>query len=112
MQPSFLSKLAATGWHQTGFDITYEPSIYAKEINDLNPKNQRPYMTLSFTYTFQIKDDEVYCAYTLPYAYSQMQAHLKQLKLLAADYPYQIVKFESFGTSLGNLDIPILKIQN
>ncbi len=67
-------------------------------------------MTLSFNYTFKIKDDEIFCAYTLPYSYSQMQAHLKQLKLLAADYPYPLVKFESFGMSLGNLDIPILKI--
>jgi murein tripeptide amidase MpaA len=32
--------------------------------------------------------------------------------LLAADYPYEIVKFDSFGTSIGGLDIPILKIQN
>lgn len=41
-----------------------------------------------------------------------MQAHVKQLKLLQAEYPYEIVRFDSFGTSLGNLDIPIMKITN
>ena len=42
MKPSFWSKLANEeinlGWYQDGKEISYEPSIYAKEINELNPK--------------------------------------------------------------------------
>jgi hypothetical protein len=42
MRPTFYSVKSAEeediGWHQDGFDFSYEPSIYAKETNDLNPK--------------------------------------------------------------------------
>lgn len=69
-------------------------------------------MQLSFCFRFPKKDDEVFCAYTLPYTYSALQAHLKHLKLLASDYPYEFIRFESFGTSLGQIDIPIIKISN
>lgn len=76
MKPSFYSKLAAEedeeGWHQDGTDFSYEPSIYAKEINELNPAKQRPYMMMSFAYQFKRADDEIICAYTLPYTYSAM----------------------------------------
>lgn len=41
-----------------------------------------------------------------------MQAHLRHLKLLAKDYPYEFIRFDSFGTSLGQIDIPIIKISN
>lgn len=69
-------------------------------------------MTLSFNYTFQHVNDEIICAYTQPYTYSSLLSHIKSLKLLAADCPYEILKFETFGTSLGNLEIPILKVSN
>jgi len=42
MRPSFWSKnaneLLSLGWHQFGDKITYEPSLYNKEIQELNPK--------------------------------------------------------------------------
>ena len=40
-------------------------------------------MQLSFEYFFKHPDDEVKCAYTVPYTYTDLQVHLKQLKLLA-----------------------------
>lgn len=47
MRPSFWSKLANEqidlGWHQDGTGILYEASPYSKEINELNPKLNRPY---------------------------------------------------------------------
>jgi hypothetical protein len=73
---------ANLGWHQDGFDITYEPSPYTKETNELNPSKVRPYMQLSFSYEFRSAYDEVICAYTLPYTYTHLRGHLKQLKLL------------------------------
>jgi hypothetical protein len=89
MRPTFYSVKSAEeediGWHQDGFDFSYEPSIYAKETNDLNPKFQRPYMTLSFCYVFKRANDETICAYTLPYTYSAMLSHIKHLQMLATD---------------------------
>lgn len=89
MKPSFYSKSASEndgqGWHQNGFDFSYEPSLYAKEFNELNPKLSRSYMMMSFCYVFKRADDETICAYTLPYTYSAMMSHIKHLKMLAAD---------------------------
>ena len=65
------------GWHQDGTDLAYEPSPYTKETNELNPRLKRDYMQLSFTYTFAKPYDEIFCAYTLPYTYSTLMAHLK-----------------------------------
>ena len=38
---------------------------------------------MSFDYTFQFCNDEVFCAYTVPYTYSQMQLHIKMVKQLS-----------------------------
>ena len=40
-------------------------------------------MMLTFDYRFKNLNDEVFVAYTVPYTYTQMQTHIKQLKLLA-----------------------------
>lgn len=69
-------------------------------------------MTLSFTYTFRTENDEVFCSYTIPYSYSTLQAHLRQLKLLANKENCDFIRFESLGLSLGGIDIPLLKISN
>lgn len=66
------------------------------------------FMQLSFHYTFQELNDEVFCAYTVPYTYSAVLAHLKQLKLLSIG----IAKFTHLGSSLGGIDIPLIKISN
>lgn len=43
-------------------------------------------MQMSFTYTFKKEFDEVICAYTLPYTYSQLMGHIKMLKNLISNY--------------------------
>lgn len=90
MKPSFFSKLGSPekmaeneGWFQDGSNITYEVSSYNKEINELNPVKNRTYYTLSFDYRFGHMKDTVYCSYTVPYTYTAMLTHIKQLKLLA-----------------------------
>ncbi len=65
-------------------------------------------MQLSFCYTFEEINDEVFCAYTVPYTYSAVLAHLKQLKLLSTG----IAKHTNLGSSLGGINIPLLKISN
>jgi hypothetical protein len=56
-----------------------------EDNNELNPMCRRGYMQLSFTYQFQTANDEVYCAYTVPYNYTALQAHIKSLRLLTAE---------------------------
>ena len=67
---------------------------------------------MSFEYTFMYAGDEVYCAYTVPYTYTQMLTHIKHLKLLSDDSHYKLIRFDSLGSSNGNIDIPLLKITN
>ena len=67
---------------------------------------------MSFDYTFQYPSDEVYVAYTVPYSYTQMQLHLKHLKILSDESHYKLLRIETLGTSNGNFDIPLLKITN
>jgi hypothetical protein len=60
-----------SGWVQDCCDnVSYEHSSYSREINELNPQRVRSYFTLSFDYTFQFSNDEVFCAYTVPYTYT------------------------------------------
>lgn len=67
---------------------------------------------MSFDYTFMYAGDEVYVAYTVPYTYTQLQSHIKQLKILSDESHYKLIKFDSLGLSNGNVDIPLLKITN
>ena len=41
-----------------------------------------------------------------------MQTHIKAIKQIADNYPYKFIKFDSIGTSIGGLDVPLLKITN
>ena len=84
--PSFWSKkahdLEEEDWFQAGTAVSYEESQYTEEINHLNPYKHRTYMQLSFNFTFMIGGDEVFCCYTVPYTYTEMLYHLKEIKLL------------------------------
>jgi len=37
---------------------------------------------MGFDYTFMYPSDEVYVAYTVPYTVTQMNSHIKQLRML------------------------------
>jgi hypothetical protein len=85
--------------------------MYSREINDANPHNyRRPFMQLAFTFDFEYGGDEIFCCYTIPYSYSDMQLHLNELKLLVRDTGAQFLKFSSIGKSIGGLCVPIVKI--
>jgi hypothetical protein len=75
MQPSFWSKTKFSaqkiGWHQCSESkVVYEASPYSDTTNEKNFKYQKDYMQLSFSYTFESGNDEVFCAYTIPYNYT------------------------------------------
>jgi len=43
---------------------------------------------MSFDYKFDYGDDEVYVAYTVPYTYTQLQSHIRQIRDVAETSPY------------------------
>ena len=54
-------------------------------------------MQLSFLYNFEQGGDEVFCCYTIPYSYTDMQLHLEHIK------KSKNAKVESIGQSIGGL---------
>jgi len=67
---------------------------------------------MGFDFCFEHPGDEVYCAYTIPYTYTQLQSHIRQIKDVAETSPFQFIKVSSIGKSNGGIDIPVLKITN
>lgn len=98
MQPSFFSKKShlktGKGWYQSGANIEYTESIYKKDINEVNrPNPNRHWQQLSFTFSFDHPTDEVTCAYTVPYTYTELQHHMTAILQLQKDF----VHVESIG---------------
>ena len=116
MKPSLWSLRAfqrnGRGWYHGGFNVEYDISPYHSEINKMNPHKPKSYYAMSFTYKFDYDDDEVFVAYTIPYTYTQMQSHIRQIKELAEASPFNLVKFSSIGQSNGGVDLPLLRITN
>ena len=81
MKPSFWSlknhQQTGQGWYHAGKHVDYEISPYHEEINKMNPHKPKSYYVLSFDYRFEYDMDEVFCAYTVPYTYTQMNSHIK-----------------------------------
>lgn len=69
MKISIFSKkkydLTQTGWFKGAFEIGYIK-------NNIVKQNDNYYYTLTFKYTFDYTDDEVFFAYNIPYTYSQL----------------------------------------
>lgn len=78
----------------------------------MNPHKPKSYYVMSFDYKFENGGDEVFVAYTVPYTYTQMQSHFRQIREVAETSPFQFIKFSSIGKSNGGVDMPLLKITN
>ena len=85
--------------------------MYSREINEMNGIS-RNFMQLSFNFEFEYDGDEVFCCYTIPYSYSDLQSHLNDLRLLANKTSTKFLRLDSIGKSIGGLPIPILRISN
>lgn len=89
MRPSFWSKLTnqhnSEGWFFSGSNLEYSTSSYTNKINWFNPRQMKTYYQFSFTFDFKYAGDQVYCAFSVPYTYTKLKSHIKQLKLLADD---------------------------
>lgn len=82
MRPSFFSKRGneaqddqMSDWHFDGENLSYGPSFYGFKTNE-NNLNKHTYFMNSFEYDFKYIEDEIICAYTVPYSYSDLMSHL------------------------------------
>ena len=116
MKPSFWSlksyEKSGRGWFQGGFNVDYDISPYHVEINKMNPHKPKSYYVMSFDFKFDYDMDEVYVAYTIPYTYTQMQSHFRQIRDVAETSPFNFIRFSSIGKSNGGIDMPLVKITN
>ena len=71
--------------------------MYTKDINDVNQSVSKNYMQLAFNFTFTEEQDEVFCCYTVPYSYSDMQSHFNSIKTLTNSSSNKFIRFESIG---------------
>lgn len=113
MKPAVLSKHKLQtfnkGWHRDGFNIGYyENSYKRKYVFPETPKNQQFFYTLSFSYTFDEVDDEVFFAYSYPYTYTDLQTYLSSLSSNPAFN--NILKINSFCKSLSGNSCYLLTI--
>lgn len=90
--------------------MDYDISPYHEEINKMNPHKPKSYYCMSFDYKFETGNDDVYFSYTVPYSYSQLLSHLRQVKELAESQSSKLITFSSIGRSNGGFDIPLIKI--
>ena len=69
-------------------------------------------MQLTFNFNFEYGGDELFCCYTIPYSYHDLQSHINDLRLLSNKTATKFLRFESIGKSIGGLPIPILRISH
>lgn len=69
-----------TDWHRDGFNLGYyQNANKRKYIFPDTPKKYQFFYTLTFSYTFNYLDDEVFFAYSQPYTYSDLKTYLESL---------------------------------
>ena len=62
------------GWHHDGDNILYYRNGIVRE------DTEAPYYSLTFSYTFKHKRDQVYFAYSFPYTYTQLTKYMYELE--------------------------------
>lgn len=60
------------GWHRGGDNIQY----YTNGLYLLYNEKKHDYNTLTFNYTVEYEDDEVYFANSVPYTYTDLNSYL------------------------------------
>ncbi|XP_030628006.1 cytosolic carboxypeptidase 1 [Chanos chanos] len=95
-------------WERTGLDICYYKNHFSRSSIAAGGQKGKSYYTMTFTVTFQHKDDVCYFAYHYPYTYSALKMHLRKLAEMRTPQIYlrEDVLCETLG---GNL-CPLLTI--
>ena len=92
------------GWARDGMAIRYKLSRLSETSEGLD--RAKKYYELSFTYNFERANDTVYFAFCMPYTYSKLQNHIRNI----LKSPKQCVREERLCFSLSGLPVPVLTV--
>ncbi|XP_073674965.1 cytosolic carboxypeptidase 1 [Garra rufa] len=95
-------------WVRTGSDICYYKNHFSRSSIAAGGQKGKSYFTLTFTVTFQHKDDVCYFAYHYPYTYSMLMMHLQKLSDLRTAQIYY--RQDDLCKTLGGNGCPLLTI--
>ncbi|KAL2092592.1 hypothetical protein ACEWY4_012390 [Coilia grayii] len=95
-------------WGRTGQDICYYKNHFSRSSIAAGGQKGKSYYTMTFTVTFQHKDDVCYFAYHYPYTYSTLKMHLQKLQEKCGDGVY--LREDVLCETLGGNPCPMLTI--
>nr|XP_023658763.1 cytosolic carboxypeptidase 1 isoform X2 [Paramormyrops kingsleyae] len=95
-------------WVRTGTDICYYKNHFSRSSIAAGGQKGKSYYTMTFTVTFQHKDDVCYFAYHYPYTYSTLKMHLQKLEALRTPQIY--LRQDVLCETLGGNSCPLLTI--
>uniref|UniRef100_A0A4W4DW05 Cytosolic carboxypeptidase 1 n=1 Tax=Electrophorus electricus TaxID=8005 RepID=A0A4W4DW05_ELEEL len=95
-------------WARTGSDICYYKNHFSRSSIAAGGQKGKSYYTMTFTVTFQHKDDVCYFAYHYPYTYSTLKMHLQKLQTMCTPHIYY--RQELLCHTLGGNGCPLLTI--
>ncbi|XP_051964232.1 cytosolic carboxypeptidase 1 isoform X3 [Xyrauchen texanus] len=95
-------------WVRTGSDICYYKNHFSRSSIAAGGQRGKSYFTMTFTVTFQHKDDVCYFAYHYPYTYSMLKMHLQKLSALRTAEIYY--RQDELCETLGGNSCPLLTI--
>ncbi|KAI2661304.1 Cytosolic carboxypeptidase 1 [Labeo rohita] len=95
-------------WLRMGSDICYYKNHFSRSSIAAGGQKGKSYFTLTFTVTFQHKDDVCYFAYHYPYTYSMLKMHLQKLSALRTAQIYY--RQDDLCETLGGNSCPLLTI--
>ncbi|TRY99459.1 hypothetical protein DNTS_022999 [Danionella cerebrum] len=95
-------------WLRTGSDICYYKNHFSRSSIAAGGQKGKSYFTMTFTVTFQHKDDVCYFAYHYPYTFSMLKMHLHKLSALRTAEIY--LRQDDLCETLGGNRCPLLTI--
>lgn len=95
-------------WVRTGSDICYYKNHFSRSSIAAGGQKGKSYFTMTFTVTFQHKDDVCYFAYHYPYTFSTLKMHLQKLRALQTAQIYY--REDELCQTLGGNSCPLLTI--
>ncbi|KAM6958777.1 cytosolic carboxypeptidase 1 [Aplochiton taeniatus] len=95
-------------WVRTGTDICYYKNHFSRSAIAAGGQKGKSYYTMTFTMTFNHKDDVCYFAYHYPYTYSTLKMHLSKLEGLRTPQIY--LRQDVLCNTLGGNSCPLLTI--
>ncbi|XP_067378274.1 cytosolic carboxypeptidase 1 isoform X3 [Channa argus] len=95
-------------WVRTGMDICYYKNHFARSSIAAGGQKGKSYYTLTFSISFNHKDDVCYFAYHYPYTYSTLKMHLSKLE--DSRTPQIYLRQDVLCETLGGNSCPLLTI--